>query len=271
MAVFERKTGSDGRFISQSKGDLVGKIFESARSGKFKVLNQDNDTYIKIRFLQTGYERTAKRSLILSGTVDDPLYPRYYGRGYFGKSIGLDTLSEEAKRARSTWGHMLDRCYNKEHNCYGRYGKRGCEVAEEWWNFQNYLKWYLENHREGFHIDKDVLVQGNKIYGPDTCKFVPTTVNAAVHGFRRGGRSNEMPLPAGVKLTSAKRYAARFRNPFTKREEHLGVFDKAHPAFMAYKNRKEEYLRNLADLEYSDGRIDSEVRDALYNWNVLPY
>ena len=71
---------------------------------------------------------------------------------------------------------MFDRCY------YSGYQDnnptyRGCTVAEEWHNFQNFAKWYEDNYIEGYQLDKDIKVEGNKVYGPDTCMFISKQEN----------------------------------------------------------------------------------------------
>ena len=30
---------------------------------------------------------------------------------------------------------------------------------------------------EGLHLDKDILIPGNKIYGPNACMFIPQDIN----------------------------------------------------------------------------------------------
>lgn len=33
-------------------------------------------------------------------------------------------------------------------------------------------------HMEGWHLDKDILLKGNKVYSPETCAFVPAKINS---------------------------------------------------------------------------------------------
>ena len=47
----------------------------------------------------------------------------------------------------------------------------------------------------GFELDKDLLVPGNKIYGPETCCFLPAQINVAL---KRDKLSKKSGLPAGV-------------------------------------------------------------------------
>lgn len=54
---------------------------------------------------------------------------------------------------------MLERCYSDK--LYKRYPTyRVCSVTEEWYNFQNFAKWYDENYYEvddeKMELDKDI-------------------------------------------------------------------------------------------------------------------
>ena len=83
------------------------------------------------------------------------------------------------------WWHMLDRCYNTEHERYRLYGGAGVQVSDEWKNFEGFLREIGEvigYSEEGImnsllHLDKDVLNKGNKLYSKHTCAFVPKELN----------------------------------------------------------------------------------------------
>ncbi len=84
--------------------------------------------------------------------------------------MGIDS------RAYSRWNSILMRCYcNSYHERFPTY--KDCTVAKEWHNFQNFAKWFEENYIEGYHVDKDIKVKGNRVYGPDTCIFVTPQKN----------------------------------------------------------------------------------------------
>jgi hypothetical protein len=38
------------------------------------------------------------------------------------------------------WAAMMDRCYNKEHASYPKYGGRGIKVCTDWHDYRNYAK-----------------------------------------------------------------------------------------------------------------------------------
>ena len=50
-------------------------------------------------------------------------------------------------------------------------------MVAEWHNFQVFAKWFDENYMEGFQLDKDIKIEGNKIYSSGTCLFVSPTNN----------------------------------------------------------------------------------------------
>lgn len=71
---------------------------------------------------------------------------------------------------------MLERCYSQTYQeKFPAY--KGCSVVEDWHNFQIFAKWFDENYVEGYHIDKDIKIDGNRVYGPDTCMFVSPKQN----------------------------------------------------------------------------------------------
>ena len=172
-------------------------------------------------------------------------------------SLRQDNLPEYGK-----FNHMKDRCYSPSKN-ESKPTYVGCTVDPRWKNdFSRFLTDYRGMHGYGLpnrHIDKDILVKGNKVYGPDTCVLVPAEINAALN-VRKRNRGN---LPAGVHLRKGK-YDASIGKYGKK--VHLGRFENPYDAFLAYKEAKEIYLKELAD-KYKD-EIDPRVYEALYNWVV---
>lgn len=76
----------------------------------------------------------------------------------------------------NTWLNMLGRCYAPaRQDCYA-----GCTVDPRWHSYMAFKEWYDTNHRDGWHMDKDLLVPGNRVYGPDACVFVPAYINDGI-------------------------------------------------------------------------------------------
>lgn len=90
-------------------------------------------------------------------------------------------------RSYKCWSNMLRRCYGistqAKQPCY-----IGCSVCSEWLIYSDFKSWYDEYYVDGFALDKDLLVKGNKIYSPDTCVFVPQALNNLFndHAANRG-------------------------------------------------------------------------------------
>lgn len=91
------------------------------------------------------------------------------------------------KRIYQLWIDMLRRCYDDvqlQRSKGKSYAK--CEVCEDWKNlsaFANdimslpgYEQWKVTKNMV---LDKDILCRDAKIYSPDTCCFVPASVNLA--------------------------------------------------------------------------------------------
>lgn len=190
-----------------------------------------------------------------SGAIKNLNHPSVFEKGYMGegkyKAWGGKCLTKEY----NTWFGMISRCYNEK-------GRLRCPtykdviVCEEWHNFQNFAEWFEDNYVEGYHLDKDILVKGNKIYSPQTCAFVPQCINSSFTGSKRD-------LPIGVYYLRGRYQAS---TPKHDKKTYLGFYKTIDEAFYAYKIAKEKYIRELAD-EWKN-KIDSRVYNAMCNWIV---
>lgn len=202
------------------------------------------------------------------GKIKCPYEPRTYGIGYLGE--GKYKASENGKDTRvyKTWRNMLQRCYDKKyHKKYPTY--IGCEVCNEWLNFQNFAEWDKDNYYiiegEQMHLDKDILIKHNKIYSPDTCIFVPERINIL---FTKCDNARGKSV-IGVTPVNEK-YMARCNifNPKTgkSKREYLGIYDTELEAFKVYKYYKEENIKEVTD--YFKGQIPERLYNGLYNYEV---
>ena len=147
----------------------VGDIYPSNNCSDMEVIEYINSTKVKVRFITTGYERYSEAGSIRCGSVKDRLSPAVYGLGYIGDGR-FTSLNTEAY---SVWTSMLERCYSsaylEQNPTY-----RNCYVCEEWLNFQVFAEYYEETYprkakRGDYHLDKDILINGNKLYSPVNC------------------------------------------------------------------------------------------------------
>ncbi len=189
-----------------------------------------------------------------------------YGIGYIGVGDYNASIDRKASPQYDTWHSMLQRCYNEKlHKKRPSY--IGCTVCEEWHNFQTFAKWHDENYYkvEGqrIELDKDILVKGNKIYSPNTCIFVPQSINTLL--IKRDSKRGEFPIGIYFKKKNNK-YSVQCSNGKDKNQQYLGLFDTPIQAFNVYKSFKENIIKQIAD-EYKN-KIPKNIYDALYNYEV---
>lgn len=167
-------------------------------------------------------------------------------------------------KAYRAWLHMKYRCssenFQKKYPTYS-----GCSVCPEWeHDFDKFYQWAEENYYTvgwgQMDLDKDILVKGNKVYGPDTCCFVPHSINA-MFVISDGSRGN---LPVGV-FESGKKYQAGMTVDY-KKKIYFGSYDTPEEAFAVYKRHKEAWIMSTAD-RFKD-KLPKRLYEAMINWKI---
>lgn len=227
-------------------------------------LNQEQYGIVKNHFNKTGEDSEEFILKVMNDIRYKPddwsrrsMEPVMCGIGYRG-SENVDCKSESYLK----WHDMLCRCYNaKFHLRQPQY--MGCTVCEEWLNYSNFKVWYDKNKIRGMELDldKDILFKGNKVYSPETCCFVPHTINTLFIN----GKKNRGDLPLGVHFDKSKgKYRAEMS--FMGEQIKLGTFDTAEAAFARYKEYKEDFIQDLA-VQYRD-EIPDKVYEAMMGWKI---
>ena len=190
-----------------------GDIFETNNCGKIKVVKYTNNRKVLIKFLETGYKKIVHAKSIRSKSIKDPFYPHIWSVGFIGKDYSPTNSSDKIPYRK--WIDMLQRAYSdKFHSKHPTY--KDCTVDERWHNFQNFIPWHRDNYIEGYEIDKDLYIKGNKLYGPETCFYVPKWLNLMVqNGVSDNG------LPTGVCKDGGK-YVGRYNGGVRKRFDTPG-------------------------------------------------
>ena len=162
------------------------------------------------------------------------------------------------------WTHMLERCYSdKYQERFPTY--KGCSVSDEWLTFSNFRRWMESQDWEYKQLDKDLLFEGNKVYSKETCVFVTKAVN--MFTTDRGASRGEWLI--GVYWNKrAGKFRVSCRNPFTKKQEHLGYFTSEIEAHQAWLERKLE-IAHLIAAEQTDDRVAKALNERYTNYTNL--
>lgn len=159
---------------------VIGDILDSKNCGKFEVVERIGKTKYLIRFINTGYEKEVLLVNIRSGQIKDPFHPCVHGVGFLGGTI-------QNNSSYNRWRNMIGRCYDNSNQRFTTYGAVGVTVCDEWHNYQNFHKWWLENGGDNpdWEIDKDLKSSGVRVYSPETCMLIPVGLNSTMSNYTK--------------------------------------------------------------------------------------
>jgi hypothetical protein len=193
------------------------------------------------------------------------------GVGVYERGKFLSRMDGKNTREYNLWQHMLTRCYSETYQ-RNRETYIGCTVSESFKNFQYFANWCQSQVGfgiEGWHLDKDVVTKGNKIYSEETCVFIPASLNMFLTDSARSRGS----LPIGVSTKKCISRYGKVYNYITAQLRdgngeliRLGHFKSPEAAFTAYKDAKESLAKELA-IQWS-GLVDEKVITSLNNFEV---
>lgn len=144
-------------------------------------------------------------------------------------------------REYSLWKAMLKRCYSD--NIPKAY--MGCYVSENFKSYSYFYDWCQSQagfNQAGWQLDKDILFYGNKMYGEETCVFIPREINVLFTGYG----CETYTLPMGI--TYHKR-AGKFQASVSVngKNKYIGLFSDIDGAASAYKNKKKFIVNQLCE------------------------
>lgn len=171
-------------------------------------------------------------------------------------------------REYNLWRIMLYRCSTKHKAINKAYADATCSE-----NFKSYSYFYewcqtqtgfftKDENGRSWQLDKDILVQGNKLYGEDTCVFLPPSINCLLNTQK----SKRGQYPVGVYWSKSE---SKFRAQLSvKRGKRimLGSYNTHQEAFSIYKIAKEAHIKSLAE-KYKH-QLDQRVYDFLVTYTV---
>ena len=243
--------------------DCVGKVCKSNLSGDFKIVKYNDKTNVQIQFLKTGYETSVTLGNIRKGEVKDPYLASVYGVGLLGTKYP-SKINGVTTKQYGLWVNMLKRCYSdaykKKHPTY-----KDCEVSENFKSYEYFYEWCNKQigfGNEGWHLDKDLLIKGNKVYDENTCIFIPSEINSLLTKREASRGENLIGVYWDKKANAFKASVNKNKG----KREHLGYFNTEVEAFNAYKTAKEAFIKEQANKW--EGKIDERAYKALMNFEV---
>ena len=258
------KTRKNNKHVTKNNKVYVGSVIETANCGKAIVLSLEGYRG-DVEFFNTGNIDNFRKDHLVDGKIKDQKAPLTFGVGYTDGE--LVKINHKHLPYYVAWKGILERCYStKLHNKYPSYVK--ATVCKEWHSLKNFKIWFdTAGYSKGFEVDKDLLVQGNKHYSPETCTLLPQRLNTLlIHKYTN---RKDKTLPIGVtKNKKSKRSWARCHIG-QKQPASVGYYDTVDEAFEAYKIFKENYIKTVAKEYYDKGSITSDIYDALLNYEVL--
>lgn len=202
------------------------------------------------------------------GSIKNPYYRSVYGVGFLGDASIINS-DGNVKQSYTLWANIIGRCYySKRHETHPWYAD--CEVCKEWHCYEVFQEWFDQNYYtlpngEQVHLDKDILMKGNKVYSPQTARFVPVSINDLIGGSNKKSSNG---LPMGVVWNKkTKKYQAQIS--IDGKLKNLGYFDNIKDSYETYKQAKKKEIVRKAN-QYKDV-LPSDVYEALINWQFDDY
>lgn len=227
-----------------------------------EVVKIKPERQITVKVIDSGEEFDIDYSYLKSGNFSNPFHRSVAGVGYFGVGKFIAKVDGKHTIEYTDWNSMLKRCYvSKE----ARTSYKDKEVSEGWKCFQDFAEWATNQPnfgKEGWDLEKDLIIKGNKVYSAETCVYLPREVNS----FIKRKRMNDLPLGVDIayKYNGTPYYRVQGRED--GKNINLGSFYNVEDAFDAYKVHKESLAKKLAAKWKSD--IPEVAYKALLNYTV---
>lgn len=241
---------------------FVGDILPTHQCGDVIVVRYQDSRNVTVMF-EDGHTKVVTVRNLVNRQVKNEYQRSMCGVGYLGVGkFSAYTNGHVASQEYRAWKGMIQRCYDEEF-LKGNLTYKGCITCNEWHNFQNFANWYVaqQGYSEGWQLDKDLTILGNKMYSPETCSLVPREVN----NLLVNSKAKRGEFPIGV-------YLCKRRNDFVARisrgsvVECLGRYPQQHLAFAAYKVAKEAYIKVVADKH--KGILSESIYSNLMSYTV---
>lgn len=208
------------------------------------------------------YRKIVHIDSIRKGRIKNPFHKSVLGVGYFGVGKYKSEVDGAKTKEYNAWKAMINRCHDVNHlSKFPTY--KNVSICEEWYNFQNFAKWYEENYPNRitdvkFDLDKDWLQQNVefKIYSPSTCIFLPKKVNYFLNKKHSTNKSGYV----GVCFDSRNgKWISTINDFITNKQIRIGIFKSKEDANICYLKELNIQIQKvrqyLLDLNYLNVNI----------------
>jgi len=232
---------------------LVGEEFTTNEGYIAKVINGGSKVgYCTIQI--NDWVKEVQVTNLRRSKVKYPYHPIWYNKGYLGDGRYKSSINGKQLIQYKKWNHMLERCYDPK---YQKIEPTyiGCSVDPKWHNYQVFAEWFDNNYVDGYQLDKDLLIKGNKIYSEDNCIFIPKRLNSFLTNKHRNNTSGEI----GVHWDKfSEKWRSRITNTTTGKSINLGLFDDLIKASKAYKKARIEQCKKMRKIMIDEYNITDE-------------
>lgn len=243
--------------ISSKSEELVGRVFITNQNYRIEIIEYFSSKNISIKFDCGLVLKNKKFSEIKKGEINYPYNKSVAEIGYLG--IGKYSIKKDYYIYK-VWLEILSRCYGESH-LKRKPIYRDKTVCEEWHNFQNFAQWMEDNYNpkimQGWQISMNIIVKNNKTHNSINSYFVPPDIRNLFINYSSRVRGD---YPIGVAKHSSGLFSSKFQKKI------IGYFKIPEEAFQAYKQAKEQHIKEVAD-KWKD-QIDPRVYEAMYNYQV---
>lgn len=251
--------------MGRPKIDRTGERFIDNYGCEYIIIKYNNYNDVIVEF-QDEFKTLVhtKYGHCINKNVHNPYSRSIYNVGYIGVGKYKCSINNKITKCYTYWHNIFIRCFDEEFKNKEKTYKN-VTMNKECYCLQDFGKWfdnnYYEIEGEQMCLDKDILCKGNKEYSFETMIFVPKRINNLF--TKSDATRGEYPIGVSYDIQYNKyRSDCRVDNKNIK----IGLYDTPKEAFLAYKEFKEAYIKQVAD-EYK-GRIPDKLYDAMYRWEV---